>query len=263
MIVRGVALERWGSGEPLMLIHGTGGSRFHWEPVMQLLAENREVLVIDLPGHGESPPPPDDVPHTPAGYARVISGMLDELSIPRPHVSGNSVGGWTALELAKLDRARSVVAIAPAGLWAKRNPRRASAQLSLEYRLGRALAPLTERLLRRAGTRSLVMGGQVAKPKAMPGDAAVQLARIYSSTPTFKEHLSQTSRTRFEGGQGIQVPVTVAWGDKERLIPRKARRREQLPPTARFVTLEGCGHLAMWDDPEGVANLILEGAQVS
>ena len=53
--------------------------------------------------------------------------------------------------------------------------------------------------------------------------------------------------------------MTVAWGDKERLTPAKARRREELPGHARFVTLADCGHSPMWDDPELVAGTILEG----
>jgi len=55
------------------------------------------------------------------------------------------------------------------------------------------------------------------------------------------------------------VPVTIAWGEKERLIPMKARMRDELPPHTRFVDLPGCGHLPMWDDPDLVARTILEG----
>jgi pimeloyl-ACP methyl ester carboxylesterase len=102
----GVALERHGSGEPLLLIHGTGGSRAVWQPVVDLLTPHREVLLVDLPGHGESEPPPDDVPHTPIGYAAILSGVLEEIEVDTAHVGGDSVGGWTALELAKLGRAR-------------------------------------------------------------------------------------------------------------------------------------------------------------
>ena len=56
------------------------------------------------------------------------------------------------------------------------------------------------------------------------------------------------------------MPVTVAWGDKERLIPAKARLRGELPLHTHFVTLPDCGHSPMWDEPELVARAILEGA---
>jgi pimeloyl-ACP methyl ester carboxylesterase len=57
----------------------------------------------------------------------------------------------------------------------------------------------------------------------------------------------------------MNVPVTVVWGDKERLIPAKARRRDELPAHTHFVMVANCGHVPMWDDPELVARTIIEG----
>jgi pimeloyl-ACP methyl ester carboxylesterase len=257
----GVAFERRGTGEPLLLIHGTGGSRAAWTPVVDLLAPQREVLVVDLPGHGESDPPPAGVPHSPLGYARILAELLDELAIDSAHVAGNSVGGWTALELAKLNRARSVVALAPAGLWPKRDPWRCTVQLWTQHKLGRVFAPVTPRILRSDLGRTVLLSGTVAKPRQMPPDAAIEMAATYARTPTFDTHLAATRRERFRDGQGIEVPVTVAWGDKERLIPAKARLRDELPAHARIITLPECGHVPMWDDPELVARTILDGAR--
>jgi pimeloyl-ACP methyl ester carboxylesterase len=92
----------------------------------------------------------------------------------------------------------------------------------------------------------------------VPAEAAVEMAAEYARTPDFDAHLSETRRTRFRGGASINVPVTVAWGEKEGLIPARARRRDELPDHARVVVLPGCGHLAMWDDPELVASTILD-----
>jgi len=256
----GIAFERRGTGEPLLLIHGTGGSRAHWRPVIDLLEPHRELLLVDLPGHGESDPPPDGVPHTPIGYARLLSRLLDELREDSVHVAGNSVGGWTALELAKLGRARSVVAIAPAGLWPRRDPWSCTVKLWSQHKLGRLFAPITPRLMRSPIGRTVLLGGTVARPRQVPPEAAIEMAATYARTPTFDSHLAETGRERFRDGGRIDVPVTVAWGDKERLIPARARLRDELPGNAHFVTLPGCGHVAMWDDPELVATTILEGA---
>lgn len=256
----GVTFERLGSGEPLLLIHGTGGSRAHWRPVVDLLRGQRELLLVDLPGHGASDPPPDGVPHTPIGYASMLADVLDELNVGSAHTAGNSVGGWTALELAKLERARSVVAIGPAGLWPKRDPWRCTMQLRSQYRLGRLFAPLTPHLMRSDVGRTLLLRGTVAKPRQMPAEAAIEMAKTYAETPTFNAHLSATARERFKDGHGIDVPVTVAWGEKDRLIPAKARRSDELPAHAKVVTLPGCGHYPMWDDPGLVAQTVLEGS---
>src|SRR6266545_5285335 len=187
--VSGVTFERRGTGEPLLLIHGTGGSRSHWAPVADLLAPYRELAIVDLPGHGESDPPPAGVPHTPIGYARVLAQLLDELGLESAHAAGNSVGGWTALELAKLDRARSVVALAPAGLWRRRDPWRCVRQLWSQHKLGRLFAPLVPTIMRSRVGRTLLLRGTLAKPGQVPADAAIEMAREFARTPSFRAHL--------------------------------------------------------------------------
>ncbi len=256
--IDGVAIERIGVGDPLLLIHGTGGSRAHWKPLVGPLEPHRELLLVDLPGHGESDPPPDGVPHSPIGYAAVLDGVLAKLQLDSAHVAGNSVGGWTALELAKRDRVRSVLAIGPAGLWPRRDPWRCVAQLWSQHKLGRAFAPLTPHLMRNRAGRTMLMRGTVAKPAQMPAEDAIEMAKTYAQTPCFDAHLAATRRERFRGGSEIGVPVTVAWGDKDRLIPAKARRLDELPAQTRTVMLASCGHVPMWDDPELLARTILE-----
>ena len=249
MKATGIVYEHRGHGETLLLLHGTGGSHRHWAPVQPRLAAHHALITVDLPGHGDSDPPPDDADHTP---------LLDELDLDAAHVAGDSVGGWTALELAKLGRARSVTAIAPAGLWRRRDPWRCSFKLWGMYRLGRLITPLTERGLRTEAGRRRLLRGTVAKPLNLSAEDARDLIETYNSTPSFTKHLAQTRRARFRNGASIQVPVTVAWGDAERLIPRRARRQDELPPHTEMVTLSGCGHLPFWDDPEQVARTILE-----
>ena len=257
--VGGVQLERTGSGEPLLLVHGTGCARSVWKEVVGPLSAERELLLVDLPSHGASDPPPSGVPHTPIGYAEVLGGVLDDLGLDSAHVAGNSVGGWTALELAKTGRARSVVALGPAGLWAGRDPWRCVFQLWSQHRLGRAFARVTPPLLRSPVGRTLLMSGTVGRPRRMPAEDAIEMFETYAGTPGFDEHLSQTRRRRFAAGTEIDVPVTIAWGERDRLVPRKARLLEELPPQTRVVSLPGCGHVPMWDDPELVARTILEG----
>jgi pimeloyl-ACP methyl ester carboxylesterase len=257
-MVRSVVVERTGDGAPLLLIHGTGGTRGHWHAVRDRLSAQRSLLLIDLPGHGESPAP-QGAPSNPIGYAKVLAGVLDEIGHSSVHIAGNSVGGWTALELAKLGRARSVVAIGPAGLWPDRNPRSAKMKLRGQYRMGRRFARLTPHLMRSPVGRSLLLRDTVARPRQIPADAAVTMTAEYAATPDFEAHLEATSSERFRDGAGIDCPVTIVWGEKERLIPKKARLLDELPPQTRVVTLSGCGHVPMWDDPELVASTIIEG----
>ena len=206
MKTAGIAYQRSGSGEPLLLLHGTGGSPRHWAPVRPTLAAHHDVIAVDLPGHGESDPPPDHGDHTPLGYAVALAALLDELGLDAVHAAGVSVGGWTALELAKLGRARSVVAIAPAGLWPRRDPWRCSLKLWGMYRLGRLTTPLTERALRSEAGRVRLLRGTVAKPLNLSQAEARDLIATYNRTPTFTKHLAQTRRARFRDGAAHPGP---------------------------------------------------------
>src|ERR1700684_1366639 len=113
------ALYRAGSGEPLVLLHGFTGAWHHWRPLLGELAARYEVIAPTLAGHDGGPPFPIDLPMTFAAAADSIESHLDELGVGTAHVVGNSMGGGLALELAKRGRARSVVALAPAGGWSE------------------------------------------------------------------------------------------------------------------------------------------------
>jgi pimeloyl-ACP methyl ester carboxylesterase len=256
-----IDFDRSGAGEPLLLIHGTGGSRLMWKPVVDLLARERDVIVVDLPGHGTSPLPPADVEPTPIGYAPMLAALLGSLGLDSAHVAGISVGGWTALELGKLGAARSVVAISPAGLWRKRDPKDAVFKLWLTRRLGKPMLPLTRRMLRSPKGRKAVLGGELARPDRIPVEDAIGLVEDFAAAPGFDAHLAATKRERFSGGEAIEVPVTVAFGDDDKLLnPRRARVRDELPAQTRWLDLPGCGHVPTWDDPDLITATILDGA---
>lgn len=259
----GIVYEVRGSGEPMLLVHGTASWRGVWEPVAPALRKRHRLILVDLPGHGESADPAPDVAPTPIGYAAALADLLDELGVERVHVAGNSVGGWTALELGKLGRARSIAAVAPAGLWPERNSRWAYGSLWLTRRMTRALAGVALPILRNRVGRTLLMGRDFGRPWRVPGDAAVAAADAFATTRGFDEHLRQTSGARFRDGQRIDVPVTVMYGDREHLIPKRSRRREELPEQTRWLDLPGCGHIPFWDDPELVAREIAATAAAS
>jgi pimeloyl-ACP methyl ester carboxylesterase len=96
-----------GTGEPLLLVHGTGNSLHVWDPVVERLAARMTVIAVDLPGFGASPPLTSaGPPPAPAGFAGVLTDFLGQLGHSTAHIAGHSVGGWTALEMAKLGACR-------------------------------------------------------------------------------------------------------------------------------------------------------------
>ncbi|GGT54476.1 hypothetical protein GCM10010207_63030 [Streptomyces atratus] len=120
-----VAYKRTGSGEPLLLLHGIGHHRQAWDPVLPVLAVERDVAAVDLPGFGASSALPDGVPYDLASMAPVLGAFCEELGLDRPHVTGNSLGGLLAPELGREKLVRSVTALSPAGFWTQSERRHA------------------------------------------------------------------------------------------------------------------------------------------
>lgn len=242
-----VAFERHGEGTPLVLLHPLGADRSVWDPVLGALAARHEVIVCDLPGFGGSAPL--DEPATPAALGRAVAGLLDTLGLAEPHVVGNSLGGWVALEMAARGAAARVTAIAPAGLWAAPlAPKRGAGR-----RLAGLLLPLLPLLAATVSGRRLLLAASVAHPERVPPEAAERLVRSYATAPGLPEANDRMRASRFEALADIDVPVTLAWPDRDRLVVRP----RTLPGHVRNVTLRGCGHIPMWDDPAQVAGAIL------
>jgi pimeloyl-ACP methyl ester carboxylesterase len=255
--------ERSGRGEPLLLLHGIGSGLRIWDPVLPWLTPHHDVIAVDLPGHGQSPLLPDDGPSPDAaGFARALAGFLDELGIGSAHLAGNSLGGWTALELAKLGRARSVVCLSPAGLWRGRAPRYDVALFRVTRGLARTLLPVAPVVLATPVGRMLLFAHLCGRPWKLPPGAALEAVQTFVRTPGFEPTFRASIRESFSGGRQIPVPVTVAWGGRDRvLLPGLARLRDELPPQTRWLTLPGCGHVPTYDDPGLVARTLLSGAR--
>src|SRR5215207_3543500 len=158
----GIVYDRVGEGPPLLLIHGLGATRAIWRPQVDALARERDVIAIDMPGFGESRPL-GETP-TPWALAAAVAEMCSEIGIERPHVAGNSLGGWVAVEMAKADRAESLCLISPAGLWRRPlGPRKANVRP-----LARAARPLLGALVRNPWFRETVLRSTVGRPENVP-----------------------------------------------------------------------------------------------
>ena len=248
-----LAYERHGSGPALVLIHPLGADRTMWAPVLGRLAAQRDVVAIDMPGFGGSPVLDAGTRPTPRALAEAIAAGVRELVDAPFHVAGNSLGGWVSLELALAGQARSVTAIAPAGLW----PEPLLPRRNVTHHAARLLGPLLGPLVHSARGRRFALGGSIAHPERVPPAAALQLARAYGAAPGFGAVNAEMRARRFTGLADIRVPVTLGWPEHDRLVDRP----RMLPPSVRNVTLTGCGHLPTWDDPEAVATLLLEGSE--
>jgi pimeloyl-ACP methyl ester carboxylesterase len=244
-----LAFDQAGEGPPLILLHGTNTTRRLWAPLMPALAEHHEVLALDLPGNGDSAP----TAMTPPAWAREVAAWMDAVGLGRAAVVGLSSGGWTALELAKLGRATGVLALAPAGLWARRSPLVTDVGLVVNWSLGQVVGTRTAPLMRSRLGRTVSLRQISARPAEVPADVAVATLEDAARSRHFPEHLRRTRLLRFTGGDAIapDVPVRVVWGAEDRVARAgTSRHGDQLPAHAVVETWEGCGHVVPWDAPQ-------------
>jgi pimeloyl-ACP methyl ester carboxylesterase len=256
-----LAYERHGSGPPLVLLHGVGHRRQAWNAVLDLLTPHRTVITVDLPGHGESPPLVTAGQPAVRAIMAELEAFFAELGLDRPHVGGNSLGGALALLAGARGHASTVTALSPAGFWASGwEFRYAKAVFAFGQFAGHASRPLLPALSRSAAGRRAIDGAFVSRPSRMPPEQALGDSLAFlAAHDTVRTIL--TDRVSFTRTVPADVPVTIAWGDKDRVLPpRQARVARQRLPHARFAALPGCGHVPMTDDPGLVAKVLLDGS---
>ena len=250
-----------GSGRPLILLHGIGMSHAAWNAVTPYLRATRRVIAFDIAGFGLTPPLPAGTPPTVANLVEAFERSLRKMGVRLPiDVAGNSLGGCMALEAARRGIARRVVAISPCGLW------RTQPAPHVKYVFGgmRFMARHFPNLLNASVRGSLLRELALAVPlsvgsRRMPVRDALQAVDDLAASASFEETFENTRRPF--SGRDITVPVTVAFGDRDWILPRSSRRRAGLPVHTTWVSKRGWGHVPMWADPRGVAQLISEGTQ--
>lgn len=257
----GLVYERRGSGPPLLLLHGFGHSRQAWDPVMARLAAERDVIAIDMPGFGASPWPKG----SPFGIDTLVAhigAFLQSIGVERPHVAGNSLGGLVSLELAKESRVASATVLSPAAFISIAG----SVYVGTVIVGFQHLAILTpDRVLRDAlkvrPVRNALLRGAFGRPANVSDEAVLSLLRSLRRAPLVATHIKGLSRLSFRADHQIDVPVTVSWGTRDLILwPHQVRTARRALPRARMVPLPGCGHVPMSDDPELVAQVILDGS---
>lgn len=255
-----LSYERRGEGPPLVLLHGIGHRWQAWLPVLDRLAEHHTVYALDLPGFGDSPLPPDWVPDGMPSAVALVRRALADLGLTgsdRPHLAGNSLGGALALELAAAGVAASATAFSPAGFTTPFELRLALANLRTLRATSRLPDGVLRTVLRSPAGRGFGYWLLLGHPTRIPVDLALGDARALRRAVGFDVIARQARGYAFAGR--VSVPVTVAWGTRDRiLLPRQARRARHRLPLARHEWLPGAGHVPMLDAPDRVAALILE-----
>lgn len=256
-----LSYDRAGAGEPLVLIHGLGSARTVWKLVTPALAKRFDVVTVDLPGHGRTPWVAGTA-MDPRALADSVRATLDTLGIPRAHVVGNSLGGWTALELAAAypDRIGSVIALAPAGM-----RDRPLAKITLGYRINRYLAvgfrPVMPVMLKYERLRAIGFARNSPIWKQWSIETCRDAADAIATSQGYDAALAALVGRVASCAAKIpeSIPLTVVFGDTDTILPPStSQSRRHLPPHGRWLEWERCGHAIQLDYPDRVVALIEE-----
>lgn len=243
------------AGPAIVLLHGFGASLHTWEDWATPLAEHYRVLRFDLPGTGLSPPDRTGN-YSDERLIEIIDALLDQQSAERATIVGNSVGGRIAWRYAaaRPDRVERLVLISPDGF----------ESLGLVY--GEAPAvPAVMQAMRYFLPKFMVRSnleqsyGDSALLSTPVIDRYYELLRAPGVRAALLDRMAQT--VLVDPAQvlpGINCPVLLLWGAKDRLIPiSNAADYLALLPNAELVQFSELGHLPMEEAPaESLAPLL-------
>jgi len=248
---------RTGTGAPLLLLHGAGLTWQSWGGVIDQLAVDHDILAPTLPAHWGAPR--GDVPTTISSMADYLEREMDAAGWTDAHIAGNSLGGWLALELADRGRARTVTAVAPAGIW--REGSKAAAKLRRNFSRLDWIRPLgaVARLpfgLGMALGRRTFLPMYAHRPELVDNRLALSAVEAPAHCRCLRELLTfNGTDTAAPILDRIDIPVTVLFSGRDRVIPPRYYGQRLLAgrTDVRVKTLHDVGHVPMLEAPQLLA----------
>ncbi len=250
---------RRGSGSPLVLVHGIGGTWQSWSPIIDQLAAQREVIAVDLPGFGETPVAHDG--GSIASLADAMTAFLEEQDLRGADLVGSSMGARLVMELARRGVGGDVVALDPGGFWTTGQKRVFGGSLKASIALVRLLQPVAPALSATAVTRTALLAQLSRKPWKLEKAFVLQELRSLAQGPAFDAVLDELlNGPPQEGAPAGSLPgrMTIGWGRNDLVtLPSQAARAQELFPDAQLHWFEKCGHFPQWDQPQETVEVVL------
>jgi pimeloyl-ACP methyl ester carboxylesterase len=245
-----------GSGSRLLLVHGLGARQSSWRPVLPRLAAAREVITVDLPGHGATPPLPG-----PLTFDRLVDALQQfvvDHDLADADLVGSSMGARMVLELARRGIGRHVVALDPGGFWTAREKAVFAGSVRASFALVRALRPALPAITATAAGRTALLPQFTPRPWAVPADVVLPELRSIADTPALYETLQALVDSGPQLGGPTPGRVVLGWGRRDRVtLPRQAARASAAFPQATVHWFDRCGHFPTWDRPGETVELVL------
>lgn len=251
---------RRGTGRPLLLVHGLGGSWRSWNTLLDPLAAERDVIAVDLPGHGQTPKLSGV--HSIGNLADAVTSFLTQHDLLGIDAVGSSMGARLVLELARRGGVLgAVVSLDPGGFWQGWQVPLFYHSVSLSGKLVTALQPVMPALAGSAVGRTVLLPQFSARPWAMDAQLARDEMHSFAHSPAFAELLDQLAHGEVQRPApkgSIPEPLVIGWGRQDRVcLPSQSTLALEKFPDARLYWFEHCGHFPQWDQPAEATRLIL------
>jgi pimeloyl-ACP methyl ester carboxylesterase len=254
------AAHRGGTGEPLVCLHGFMDTWRTWELVLPALERRHDVLAMTLPGHAGGPALDGEISFD--SLVDAVERAMDTAGFDVAHLVGNSLGGFIAMQLAARGRARSVVALAPAGGWAVGDDsyrdllafqRQLHDQVRQSAAHADAIAATAEG--RRRATELLTVNFE-----HIPAELVAHLIMAVATCKAAPALIDLGLRSSWSlDAERITCPARIVWGTADQLLPWPAaavRFQRDWLPNADWVELDAVGHAPQLDVPLETAELI-------
>ncbi len=223
------------------------------------LAKERELIAVDLPGFGETPPPTGEV--SIATLADELTTFIADNDLGEIDLVGSSMGARLVLELARRGVGGAVVALDPGGFWTPGQLRFFSISLRASIALVRALQPVLPALTGNPVGRTALLVQFSARPWALPGGVALRELRGFTASPSFDAALDSLVHGPLQEGMPVgsaRHRIVIGWGRQDRVcFPSQAKQAQAKFPEAELHWFKRSGHFPHWDEPAEVVEVIL------
>ena len=244
--------------EVLVLVHGLGSAATAFKPIVNKLSQGFRVITIDLPGHGKTPYESSQKLDPRSLGQAIFDSIESEYGVRQFHIAGNSLGGWIALEMAadQPERIKTLVGLAPAGLWIKPASSRLPSEARSHY-MAKTLKPFIKKGLHLKAMRAIGFSTVSPKWQELRYEICYDAAYAMAHSAGYFQAWDGMLGKRFDSEVPPTVPVTILFGDTDNTLPYPVSQERSLAPShCTWLVIDSCGHAPMWDHPDLVASII-------
>jgi pimeloyl-ACP methyl ester carboxylesterase len=253
----------YGTGAPLLLVHGLGGCWQWWLENIPTLGRENRVIAVDLPGFGDSEPLP--APGAMESHVDTLVALLDALELGRVVLVGHSMGGLIALLFAQEhpDRLAGLVPVCAGGV--ELSPRRLAMIVRgfLLFNAWFKRPAVSRAFARRPRLRRLLFTVATGEPRSLSPELGAELIPRLGSAPGFADAVVAAGSVESEVEPArITVPALLIWGARDPIVPaRRARVLADAMPDAKLEVIDGVGHAPMFESRERFNAMLAEFAR--